>query len=127
MYAIRSYYEISQIQSELVVRLVVNKSEKKAADLLADKFSGQRINTTFKNTSHVTHTLRLHGELRQSKVGDAYISTLIATLKLQGRKGNTLASNEIISTGNSLSNYALSKEGSQRNFAEIIENQGLWA
>ncbi len=119
--------QISKVQSRLVIRFINSSSDKKSAELLADHFSQEQIKTTFKNSSQATHTLRMNTELRKSKVGDAYVSTQLTTLKLQGRKGNTLASNEIISSGNSLSNYALSKEGAQRHFSEIVENQGLWS
>lgn len=119
--------KISEVQSNLVIRFINSKSDQKSAELLADQFSLERLKTTAKSSSQVTHILRMDTELRQSRVGDAYVSTQITTLKLQGRKGNTLASNEIISSGNSLSNYALSKEGAQRHFSEIVGNQGLWS
>lgn len=118
--------KIAEVQSHLVIRFIHSSSDQKSAQLLADQFSTERLKTTAKNSSQVTHILRMDTELRQSRVGNAYVSTQLTTLKLQGRKGNTLASNEIISSGNSLSNYALSKEGAQRHFSEIVGNQGLW-
>ncbi|PNH80565.1 LPP20 family lipoprotein [Vibrio diazotrophicus] len=118
--------KVSEIQSNLIIRFINSKSDQKSAELLADQFSMERLKTTSKSSSQVTHILRMDTELRQSRVGDAYVSTQLTTLKLQGHKGNTLASNEIISSGNSLSNYALSKEGAQRHFSEIVGKQGLW-
>lgn len=117
---------IAEVQSTIVIRFAASAKSKKSAELLADKFSHERLKTTFKRTAAATHTLKLTSELRQSTVGEAYISTQITTLKLQGRKGNILASNEIISSGNSVSNYSLSKEGAERHFAEIVDAQGLW-
>ena len=119
--------KISEVQSNLVIRFINSKSDQKSAELLADQFSLERLKTTAKSSSQVTHILRMDTELRQSRIGDAYVSTQITTLKLQGRKGNTLASNEIISSGNSLTNYALSKEGAQRHFSEIVSTEGLWS
>lgn len=117
---------LSKVQSNIVVQFIIDKSENKSAELLADKFSNQKVKTTFRKSSSVTHVLKLNSELRQSKVGDAYISTKFTTLNFKGRKGNTLANKEIISSGNSISNYALSKEAAERNFSEIIDKQGLW-
>nr|QIH43271.1 hypothetical protein G5S32_13835 [Vibrio ziniensis] len=117
---------VSKTQSSLVIRLNNSKSDQKAAELLAEKFSVEGVKTSLKNTSQATHHLRMSTEVRKSMVGDAFITTQLTTLTLQGRQGNTLASNEIISSGNSLTNYSLSKEGAQRHFAEIVETQGLW-
>lgn len=118
--------KISEVHSSILIYLIPSRNNIKSAQLLADQLSSQRIKTTFRNTDSVSQTLNLKTDLRQSIIGDAYISTQITTIKLQGKNGNTLASNEIISTGNSLSNYLLSKEGAERNFNTIINDQGLW-
>ncbi len=117
---------ITEVKSNLLVRFISQSSNRKAAELLQNQFGDQGIQTTTKATSRVTHTLRLSSELRQNKVGQTFVATDLMTLNLQGRKGNTLASSEIISSGNSLTNYAFAKEGAQRHFAEIVANQGLW-
>lgn len=118
---------IARVQSSIAIHLASSAQNKKSAELLADKLSHERLSTTFTRTANATHTLKLTSELRQSMVGEAYISTQITTLQLLGSKGNILASNEIISSGNSVSSYALSQEGAERNFAEIIDKQGLWS
>lgn len=117
---------LSETRSALVIRIAAGHKDHKSAQLLAEQFSKQQLQTTFKRTSATTHVLKLTTELRQSTVGQAYISTQFTTLKLQGRNGSILASNEIISSGNSLTNYTFSKEGAERNFAEAVSAQGLW-
>lgn len=117
---------LSETRSALVIRIAAGRKDHKSAQLLAEQFSKQQLQTTFKRTSATTHVLKLTTELRQSTVGQAYISTQFTTLKLQGRNGSILASNEIISSGNSLTNYTFSKEGAERNFAETVSAQGLW-
>lgn len=117
---------LSETRSGLVIRVAAGRKDRKSAQLLAEQFSKQQLQTTFKRTSATTHVLKLTTELRQSTVGQAYISTQFTTLKLQGRNGSILASNEIISSGNSLTNYTFSKEGAERNFADTVSAQGLW-
>ncbi|QXO17224.1 LPP20 family lipoprotein [Vibrio ostreae] len=117
---------LAQVQSGIVIRVSASRKDQKSAELLAEQFSKQSLKTTFSGTPNTTHVLKLTSQLRQSTVGQAYISTQFTTLKLQGRNGNILASHEIISSGNSLTNYTFSKEGAERNFADTVSAQGLW-
>ncbi len=117
---------VSQTQSKIIIYFVMSKSDKKAVELLADNLSKEGIKVTFKKSPSVTHTLRINTELRQSIVGSTYVSTQLTSLKLQDNNGVILASNEIISTGNSLTNYSFSKEGAQRHLISIVEEQGVW-
>ncbi|WP_217540441.1 LPP20 family lipoprotein [Vibrio metschnikovii] len=119
--------QVAQAQSSILIQMIASANNNKSAELLADKLSSQRLKTSFNRSSKRTHSLILTSELRQSRVGDAYISTLFTSLTLQAQNGTILASNEIISSGNSLSNYALSQEGAQRHLMELIEQQGLWS
>jgi len=118
--------QVSKIKSQLLIKIQPSKHDKKGAQYLVEKLSAQGISTTFKNTRSVTHTLRLTTELRQSVMMSAYISTKITSLQLLNKKGNVVASNEMISTGNSMSNYKISKEGAERHFSAQMDQDGLW-
>lgn len=119
--------QLSGVQSSLVIHVDANKREQKMAQMIATELSAQRIKTSQSASSLVTHVLKLQSDLKQSKVDDAYISTRFTTLKLLNRQGNVIASNEIISSGNSLSGYSLSNQGAERHFANLMAKQGIWA
>jgi len=118
---------LSEVQSSLVIHVDANRSEQKMAQMIAAELSEQRIKTSQSSSPLVTHVLKMQSELKQSKVDDAYISTRFTTLKLLNRQGNVIASNEVISSGNSLSGYPLSIQGAERHFAGLMANQGIWA
>lgn len=118
--------KIDEIQSGIVVQLSFKGSAKQSAQLLADKLSQQTIKTSLKRTPSATHTLSLKTELRQNKVGEAFISTQFTRLELTPKRGATLGSNEIISTGSSYSSYKISREGAERNFIDLVDEQGVW-
>lgn len=125
-YVLELTKQVSKIKSQLLIKIQPSKYDRKSAQYLVDKLSAQGISTTFKNINSVTHTLRLTTELRQSVMMSAYISTKITSLQLLNEKGNVVASNEMISTGNSMSNYRISKEGADRHFSAQMDENGIW-
>ncbi|ABZ77356.1 hypothetical protein Shal_2804 [Shewanella halifaxensis HAW-EB4] len=116
----------AKVKSNILIHIQTSKSDKKMAQIIADKLSNEGIKTTMHNTSASTHNLKLVSDLRQSIMAEAYISTKITALQLKDRNNNTISSSEIISTGNSLSNYQISKEGAERHFSTLVDERGLW-
>ncbi|CAM3370587.1 LPP20 family lipoprotein [Shewanella pealeana] len=116
----------ARVKSNILIHIQTSKSDKKMAQIIADKLSNEGIKTTMHSTSTVTHNLKLISDLRQSIMAEAYISTKITALQLKDRNNNIISSSEIISTGNSLSNYQISKEGAERHFSTLVDERGLW-
>ncbi|PSV48231.1 LPP20 family lipoprotein [Photobacterium indicum] len=121
-----SLVSLSSVNSSLLIQIKTNKRNKKSASLLSDKFSLENISTTNTYNKYTTHTLTLISEPRKNIIGDAYVSTLVTELKLINKKGKTIASNEIISSGNSVTSYKMANEGASRHFAQQIDDHGLW-
>ncbi|ROV57457.1 hypothetical protein EGH82_23000 [Vibrio ponticus] len=119
--------EVSSIQSELLIHINRSSHDKLSADFLAQKFGKLGILNTQRNSRKITHQLKVRSEYRQSKVDNAYISTKLTNLLLINKKGKVLASNELISSANSLTSYKLSREGAERHFSAQIEELGLWS
>ncbi|UGA53546.1 LPP20 family lipoprotein [Vibrio sp. VB16] len=118
--------KVAQVKSQLFVYIKVKSQDKKMALLMSEKLSSQQITTTFTGNRRTTHTLTLTTERRKNKVGDAYITTLITDVVMRNKHNKTIASNEIISSGNSVTSYKMSSEGAIRHFSEQVETHGLW-
>lgn len=118
--------QTAKVKSAILINIQPSRNDKNISRLMAEKFSVAGFSTTFNKTSEVTHTLVINSELRQSIISDAFISTQITKLQLINKNNKIIGSGEIISTGNSLSNYKISKEGAQRHFAALIDKRGFW-
>ncbi|MDB1124190.1 LPP20 family lipoprotein [Vibrio algarum] len=118
--------KVALVKSQLLVHLKVKFQDKKMALLMSEKLSSQQIASTFTSNRNTTHRLTLTTERRKNKVGDAFITTLITDVVMRNTKNKTVASNEIISSGNSVTSYKMSSEGAIRHFSEQVETQGLW-
>ncbi|WP_241908553.1 LPP20 family lipoprotein [Enterovibrio norvegicus] len=118
--------DISKVKSELLVSIRPDKKDKKSAAFISEKFSKEEIATTQSSSRQATHILTMKSEYRRGMVGDAYITTKLTDLVLKNKSGKTLASNEIISTGNSMTSYKLSQEGAERHFSALLEEAGIW-
>ncbi|WP_407333999.1 LPP20 family lipoprotein [Enterovibrio sp. 27052020O] len=118
--------KVDQVKSGIVVYIKPDANDRKSAAFLAEKFGAVGINTTTTMTRTVSHVLSMNSDYRKNKVGDAFITTKVTELSLQNNKGQTLSTSEVISTGNSVSNFKLSHEGAERHFSEQIEEKGIW-
>lgn len=115
-----------KVKSDLLIYIKPDSQDRKSAGFIAEKFTPLGISTTPKWSKSVSHTLIMDSEYRKGKVGDAYITTKVTQLSLKNRSGKTIASSEIIATGNSVSNFKLSHEGAERHFSQQIEEVGIW-
>ncbi|MBE1273646.1 hypothetical protein EH171_01855 [Enterovibrio baiacu] len=118
--------DISKVKSELLVSIRPDKKDRKSAAFISERFSVEGIATTQSSSRQATHILIMKSEYRRGMVGDAYITTKLTDLVLKNKAGKTLASNEIISTGNSMTSYKLSQEGAERHFSALLEEAGIW-
>lgn len=118
--------KLNTVKSSLLIQIKSNKMNEKSASLLSDKFSSEKMATTRTYNKYTTHYLSLISDNRKNIVGDAYISTLITEIKITNKKGKIISSNEIISSGNSVTGYKMANEGASRHFAQQIDDNGLW-
>lgn len=116
---------LQAVKNQLQFKVVAPKGDRWMKGFVEQHLAAEHI-ATGSSTSKATHILNLDTEWRQSKVGDAYISTVIADLTIQNKRGKTTANREVIASGNSVSNYKLSKEGASRHFSAQMSEQGLW-
>ncbi|OEE57681.1 hypothetical protein A1OK_17120 [Enterovibrio norvegicus FF-454] len=117
---------VDQVKSSIFVYIKPDANDKKSAAFVAEKFSAVCINTTTKMSQSVSHILTMNSDYRKNKVGDAFITTKVTELSLKNNKGQTLSTSEVISTGNSVSNFKFSHEGAERHFSAQIEEKGIW-
>lgn len=118
--------KVAQVQSELLIYVKHSKQDKLLASLLTSKLNQQHIATTTFPSNAVTHTIELRTSRSQSYLSQAYITTQTLHVKTQNRAKRTLASNEIIATGNSVSSYSYAEQGATRHAISQVEQQGLW-
>nr|WP_269799022.1 LPP20 family lipoprotein [Vibrio sp. HA2012] len=119
--------KVSEIQNTILIWVVAEPNDKNMTRFIFDALSKEKINTTQKrNAAKVTHTIHLALDKRENKVGSAYITTIISSITTLNNKGKTIASDEIISSGNSVSNYQMSAEGASRHFKSQLDDKGLW-
>ncbi|EGU29160.1 hypothetical protein VIBRN418_04783 [Vibrio sp. N418] len=118
---------VSQVKSSLLIYIKADAKDVKSADLVVQSFNPEEIKTTQRWSNAVTHQLVMDSDYRRNRVGDAYITTKLTQITLKNRTGKTLASNEIISTANSMSNFKLSHEGAERHFGQQVEDMGIWS
>ncbi|UTV28414.1 LPP20 family lipoprotein [Photobacterium atrarenae] len=116
---------LQAVKNQLQFKVVAPKGDRWMKGFVEQHLAAEHI-ATGSSTSKATHILNLDTEWRQSKVGDAYISTVIADLTIQNKRGKTTANREVIASGNSVSNYKVSKEGASRHFSAQMSEQGLW-
>lgn len=117
---------VSSVKSGLLIYIKSDVNDVRSANLVAQNLNPQSIKTTQRWSNAVTHLLVMDSDYRRNRVGDAYITTKLTQLTLKSRAGKTIASNEIISTANSMSNFKLSHEGAERHFGQQIEDMGIW-
>lgn len=123
---IRLIPKVSQAKSDLYIYIQPGRQDKRSAAFISEKFNLEGISTTQKWSAKNSHVLKMDSEYRQSKVGDAYITTKVTQLTLKNKQGKTISSGEIISTGNSVSNFKLSHEGAERHFSQQLDEMGIW-
>lgn len=116
----------SEVKSDVLIYIQSSRKDKKISQMLGDKFSEEGISISWEMIPAVTHVLTLSSNLSQSEMGGAYISTNFTTLQIKNTKQFVIGSSEFISTGNSLSSYKVSKEGSERHFLTQVSERGLW-
>lgn len=117
---------VSEVKSGLLIHIQAVRDDKKISQSMEELFTKAGIKTTHKKSNAVTHTLKLNSKLNQSIAMGAYISTKFTYLQLTNVNNNVIGSNEIISTGNSLSNYPMSKTAAESHFATQVKERGLW-
>ena len=117
---------LNTVKGLFLIQIKSNQMNEKSASLLSDKFSSENMATTRTYNKYTTHYLSLISDNRKNIVGDAYISTFITEIKITNKKGKVISSNEIISSGNSVTGYKMANEGASRHFAQQIDDEGLW-
>ncbi|MDD1793387.1 LPP20 family lipoprotein [Enterovibrio sp. ZSDZ42] len=118
--------EVDQVKSSILVYIKPDVNDKKSAAFIAEKFGAVGINTTTRKSRSISHILIMNSDYRKNMVGDAFITTKVTELSLRNINGQTLSTSEVISTGNSVSNFKLSHEGAERHFSSQIEEKGIW-
>lgn len=115
-----------KISSQINIRQSYDKNSKKAIQLLSNQLSEFNIATSNSKKRNQTHVLHVESDRRRNKVGDAFISTLVSNVEISNMKGKVISRSEIISTGNSVTNYKYADEGAARHFNEQIKEKGIW-
>ncbi|MDK9736511.1 LPP20 family lipoprotein [Vibrio sp. D404a] len=115
-----------EVSSQINIRLSSDRESSKAVQLLGNQLSQFNIATSTSKKKNQTHILKVDSERRRNKVGDAFISTLVSNIKVVNMKSKTVSRSEIISTGNSVTNYKYADEGAARHFDEQVKEQGIW-
>ena len=119
--------KVSKVKDSLLIKVVSEPSDKKMTSFISDVLSQENIDSTqSKYNKKATHTIKLALDKRKSKVGGAYITTIISSVSTLNQKGKTIASSEVIASGNSVSNYKMSAEGAARHFKAQLNEKGLW-
>jgi len=117
---------LSETKNQLLVKVEANTRDKEIKGFIESHFSEQNISTTNSNNKKITHRVKLSTNWRQSTVGEAYISTVIAKLSVKNKQGKAVANSDVIASGNSVSNYKMSKEGASRHFSAQMSDKGIW-
>ncbi|MCW8331912.1 LPP20 family lipoprotein [Photobacterium sp. SDRW27] len=117
---------LAETQNQLLIKVDAKARDKEIKGFIESQFSEKNISTTNSNNKKITHRVKLSTNWRQNKVGDAYISTVIAKLSVKNKQGKAVASSEVIASGNSVSNYKMSKEGASRHFSAQMSDKGIW-
>ncbi|MGR5061884.1 hypothetical protein [Photobacterium sp. DNB22_13_2] len=120
--------QTNKTKSQLLFSVKAENRDAWMSEFIKNHLSEKQISVTSgpQQNNGATHQISLTTDWRQSKVGDAYISTVIAKIALQNKNGKTIASREVIATGNSISNFTRSKESTSRHFSAQISDQGIW-
>ncbi|WP_215404942.1 LPP20 family lipoprotein [Vibrio gigantis] len=114
------------VSSKINIRLSSDRESSKAVQLLGNQISEFNIATSTSKKENQTHILKVDSERRRNKVGDAFISTLVSNIKVVNMNSKTISRSEIISTGNSVTNYKYADEGAARHLDEQVKEQGVW-
>lgn len=117
--------ELEQTKSQLRFFINAKANDKQMKGFIADHLSQEHV-ATVNQSQQASHQLVVKTNWRQSKVGDAFISTVITRLTIKNSKGQSIASSELIASGNSVSNYTMSKEGASRHFSAQLSDLGIW-
>ncbi|MGF1737374.1 hypothetical protein [Photobacterium satsumensis] len=120
--------QVNKTKSHLLFSVKAKKSDVWMSDFIKNHLSEKKVavaNNSIKSNG-ASHQILLTTDWRQSKVGDAYITTVIANIALKNKNGKTIASREVIATGNSITSFTRSKESASRHFSAQISDQGIW-
>ena len=120
--------QANKTKNQLLFSVKATKSDSMMSEFIQHHLSEKHVAVTTSSNKNngATHQITLATNWRQSKVGDAYITTVITNLALKNKNGKTIASREVIATGNSISNFARSKESASRHFSAQMSDQGIW-
>ncbi|OBT09513.1 hypothetical protein A9264_14700 [Vibrio sp. UCD-FRSSP16_10] len=125
-YTLKLIEVIEQTKSKIIIQLKAVKSDRKSQLFLSEQIANNGISSVIDDQAQSTHTLKVDSEYRKNKVGEAYIATKLTDITLISKSGKIIATNEIISTGNSVINFKYAQEGAERHFSELIKKEGLW-
>lgn len=130
--AIPSITEIDYVVKKLVhtkskILVAIKSNDASIAKAIANKFAKKEIKTTFSLYSTATNRLNVAIKSQNKKIGDIFVTTLFINIDLKDRNENTLMSNEIISSGNSISNYQISKKAAIEKFITEIKNKNIYS
>ncbi|NLS11997.1 hypothetical protein HGP28_03710 [Vibrio sp. SM6] len=119
------YSEMDLYKGDILIR-IDNNSKSKHSLFVSEIINKQGIKTTRKKSKNNSHVLQIENIYREAEVGDAFIATVITEFSLKNRKGEIIGQSELISTGNSVTNFSFAKEGAERHFADQLANKGIW-
>ena len=119
--------KVSEVKDSLLIKVIAEPNDKNMTSFISDALSQENVDSTQnKYNRKATHTIKLALDKRKSKVGEAYITTIISSISTLNAKSKTIASGEVISSGNSVTNYKMSAEGAARHFKTQLNEKGLW-
>lgn len=117
--------KIKKVRDKIVFYVSSTRIEPRFNQFIKDTLTKEGLKTV-SNKRKATHFFMMSINHKQSKVGSAYITTVISDLSIKNKKQHNIASVEVISSGNSISNYAISSEGAARHFKQQIEESSIW-
>lgn len=118
---------LAEVKSSLLIKVSKTPKENKVNLFLTEALTADGIQFTTSNNKNITHSILISIEKRKNKMDEAYIITSVIELRVVNNKGKMLSSSEVIATGNSLSGYKYSSEGSARHFKQQLDEAGIWS
>lgn len=116
--------KLGKVKSQLVVGISSNNASISKA--IANKLTKKEIKTSFGNGFFVTNHLNLHINSENKKIGDIYVTTLFITLEFTDKSQHILMSNDVVVSGNSITNYRISKKAATEKFIDEIKNKSIY-
>ena len=117
------YEEIKNINLNIVVRIDSENSEISRA--IITKLMSENIRGYSSKLLSYTNILSINIKNKNKKIGDIYITTLFISLVVKDKNGHLLMANDLISSGNSISNYKIAYLSAMHDFFNKINNMNV--